>query len=739
MVMNRRQLLIVIGSLVAVSLLAAVTLATSVADFALWWHVIASGGGHSSSADYALDGSAGQPVAGALSSADYTLGAGFWPGIGAGSPTPTPTGSPPPTLTLTATPTPSPTPTGPPSLVVNTTDDTDDGACNAAHCSLREALAAAGNHPGPDTVAFNIPTTDPGYNPATGVWTIQPASGYIVRSDTTVDGAIGVRPGIEIDGTTLAQLGITGLRLGDGVTLRGLIVNHFQYGIWVDSTDVTIEGCYVGADPTGTSAKPNGMDGILVARGGTGVVIQDNLLSGNNGSGIRLFGETTTGNTVRRNRIGTNIAGTAALPNGGDGIHLHAGAHDNVVEQNLASGNSGIGVHLREAGTNGNVVRNNRIGRDAGGTAALPNGTFGVALFNGPKNNVVGPGNLVAYNSLDGVLVDGADSFTSTVGNTITANSITANGRQGIWDFRGGNEELTPPTITPASATQVSGTACFNCVIEVFSDAEDEGAIYEGTTTTGASGNWTLTKPGGLTGPYVTATATDGNGNTSEFSAPVSLPQVTPTGTVSPTPTPTATGSPPPTATPTPSPTPTATLPPVCQELLINGDFETGSFPPWDSWVNVSLGSGHNSAYGAWLGGANNAEGELWQGVAIPADANSVPLEFWWLAESTEEQPGDALDVIVQYGDEQADLLRTLPAEEPLGQWRHEAVDLTAYTGQMVLVTFLVRTNDEVPSTFRLDDVSLDACGVAPPTVRVYLPLILKGYAPSVTPTPTPT
>ena len=201
-----------------------------------------------------------------------------------------------------------------------------------------------------------------------------------------------------------------------------------------------------------------------------------------------------------------------------------------------------------------------------------------------------------------------------------------------------------------------------------------------------------------------------------------------------------------------------------CQELLINGDFETGSFPPWDSWGSVSLGPGHNSAYGVWLGGTNNAAGELLQGVAIPADANSVPLEFWWLAESTEEQPGDAVDVIVQYGDEQVDLLRTLPAVEPLGQWRQEVVDLAAYAGQEVAVTFLVHTDDEALSIFGLDDVSLKACGATTPTptstptgtvsptptstptgtvspspgLRVYLPLILKPPTPP-TPTPTPT
>jgi len=640
---------------VACLLLSGVALVRSSADasailsigFDLWWHVIAGGGGQASSASYAVNGSIGQPVVAESSGPGYRLSAGFWPGImGPPSPTATPSATPTgtllptatrtptatPTGTVIATRTPTPTPTGMLGLVVNSTNDVNDGVCNVTHCSLREALAAAGSHSGPDTVTFNIPTTDPGYNPATGVWTIKPANlGYNVPSGTSVDGTImsalageggASRPGIEIDGTTLGQLGITGLWLYDGVTLRGLIVNDFQYGIWVASANVTIEGCYVGTDPTGTSAKPNGTDGILLANGATGAVIQDNLLSGNSGGGIRLFGENTTGNTLRNNRVGTNAAGTAALPNGGDGIRLHASAHhnvieqnlvsgnsgigihlsdtgtdsnllrnnrigtdaggtvalpnggdgirlhasahDNVIEQNLVSGNSGIGIHLFDAGTDSNVLRNNRIGTDVGGTAALANGDFGVAFFDGPSNNVVGPGNQVAYNTLDGVLVDGADSFTSTVGNTITANSITANGRKGIYNFRGGNAGLAAPVIATANTTQVSGTACANCTVEVFSDTTDEGAIYEGATTANASGNWTFSKPGGLTGPYVTATATDGNGNTSEFSAPVSV-SPTPTSTSTPTATRTPTGTPPPTVTRTPTgtPPPTATRTPT--------------------------------------------------------------------------------------------------------------------------------------------------------------------------------
>lgn len=42
--------------------------------------------------------------------------------------------------------------------------------------------------------------------------------------------------------------------------------------------------------------------------------------------------------------------------------------------------------------------------------------------------------------------------------------------------------------------------------------------IYEGATVSGGMGIFAFAKSGGLTGAYVTATATDSAGNTSEFS-----------------------------------------------------------------------------------------------------------------------------------------------------------------------------------------------------------------------------
>ena len=381
---------------------------------------------------------------------------------------------PPPVPTLPVpTPTATALPVGPLNFVVNATDDLDDGTCDEVHCSLREALAYARGHAWPDTVTFDIPTSDPGYDGATGIWTIEPSITYNVPADTVVDGTMGAspsgrgpgaaRPGIEIDGTTLAPLGYSGLRVADRVMLRGLIVNRFQYGIWVHGDNVTVENCYIGTDGSGASAKPNGMDGILVAKGATGAMIRDNLISGNSARGIRLFGDTTTEARIRDNRIGTDATGIGPLPNGGHGIQLHADAHGNTI----------------------------------------------------------GPGNTIAHNGGGGVEVDGP----GTRANTITQNAIRDNTIGAILLENDANDGLGAPIISAATETHVSGTASPGSIVEVYSDAGGQGASYEGTTIADVGGVWEFLALAGLTGPNVTATASDGDGNTSEFSDPASLLQ----------------------------------------------------------------------------------------------------------------------------------------------------------------------------------------------------------------------
>jgi len=438
------------------------------------------------------------------------------------TPTATPTGTvgPTPTSTPTATPTgiipptpisrvylplilkavvqvlPTPTPTGIPALVVNTTDDTDDGTCDATHCSLREAINAANARPGPDTIAFNIPSTDPGCDRA-GVCTIRPTNYYRLLSD---------------DGTTI-----------DGYTQPGANPNTNPFGQPINAVlKIVLDGSLLPqCCPSGLDIRSsnNVVRGLVIHQFYTGIDVSD-----------------ANGNRFEGNFIGTDVQGRTGLGNRCSGISLSGvqggpGSSNNVVggsqpqARNLISANGCVGIQIGPTGSN--QVQGNYIGTDVTGTAALPNNTDGVYIFNVSNDNLIGgtaegQANLIAFNGGDGVEVSG---YYGAKHNTITRNRIHSNAGKGIALVEGGNEGLAPPVITHVTATHVSGTACANCTIEIFSDANGEGAIYEGTTTADVAGNWTFTKPGGLTGPNVTATATDGKGNTSEFSTPVRLVQ----------------------------------------------------------------------------------------------------------------------------------------------------------------------------------------------------------------------
>jgi hypothetical protein len=135
-------------------------------------------------------------------------------------------------------------------------------------------------------------------------------------------------------------------------------------------------------------------------------------------------------------------------------------------------------------------------------------------------DNTIGPNNTIAYNVRDGIRVD-ANTVPAQL-NHITQNSIYSNGWLGIELWSNGNTELNAPVITHASCQLIEGSVCAGCSVEIFSDAAEEGKFYEGTTTANAilpAFSWS----GAAIGPYVTATATDGLGNTSEFSAPFKL------------------------------------------------------------------------------------------------------------------------------------------------------------------------------------------------------------------------
>ncbi len=338
----------------------------------------------------------------------------------------------------------------PPILVVNTTDDIDDGACNTAHCSLREAISQANDHDGPDTIWFTIPASDPACD-ADDICTIVPTGSQLSLYDdgTTIDGY--TQPGavpntnpvgqpinavlrIVLDGSLLPECCPHGLILwGSGNVVRGLVIHGYQNGIAViDASNNRIEGNFLGADAHGFVSSGNRASGVLLTR-------------------------TSEGTGSSNNWIGGSHPGT----------------------RNLISGNTRSGVAI-VWGAN-NRVQGNYIGTDGSGAAPLPNGESGLRVSGESRGHLIGgtasgEANVIAFNGSDGVLIDGRDG--PTVYNGIRRNSIHSNAGKGIWLWEGGNEELPAPVIDYASANMVTGTSCPNCTVEVFSDAQDEGAIY---------------------------------------------------------------------------------------------------------------------------------------------------------------------------------------------------------------------------------------------------------------------
>jgi hypothetical protein len=358
--------------------------------------------------------------------------------------------------------------------------------------SLREAIATANASPAVDTLAFSIVTE--ALVTITPLSPLPPITSPVILDGTTQPGYSGT-PLVELNGE-LAGAGATGLDiLAGSSTVQALIINRF------------------------------GGDGIHLHGGGN--------------------------NTLSGNYIGVNATGSAALPNGGNGILITSGSAGNTIgPANLISGNgrSGLSIGGWESSASGTMVQGNRIGTDATGGAAVPNTEQGVLITDGSSNSTIGgtgagAGNVIAHNLLNGVLVTGGS------GNAILGNAIAENGRLGI-DLNGDGvtPNVPPGTGTGANNSQnfpvlsfaafdlqgIAGTlhapASSTYRVEFFRNTVADGSGYgEGsaligsatvTTDTGGAASFFQEFPGQLTGgEYVTATATGTGNNTSEFSS----------------------------------------------------------------------------------------------------------------------------------------------------------------------------------------------------------------------------
>jgi len=430
--------------------------------------------------------------------------------------------------------------------------------------SLRQAILDANANPGLDTIAFAIP--------GAGVHTITPATSLdSVTSPVLIDGYTqpGASPNtdpvatnavilIELDGTTAVSTGIDLLGAGAaGSTVQGLAINRFQQGIVVrgGATGCVIRGNFLGTDPTGSVARPNGTaveigndDGHI---GGTAPADR-NLISGNLAgtfSGAVLLDGLATNSTVQGNLIGTDATGLLAIPNAGG---LAAYGSGNTIggategAANVVSGNGLYGMWIEGS----ILVQGNRVGTTADGTGRLGNAVDGINIHESNDSTIggtgPGEGNLIAYNGHFGVNVSGIE-------NSVRGNSIHDNGSLGIKLYTGGsapnpndpsdaddgsNHLQNFPilqSVTNGATTHVVGkldsTADTTFDLDFYANASCsnfprefvEGETWIGTApvTTDGSGHgvFDVTLPVATeAGSRISATATDPLGNTSEFS-----------------------------------------------------------------------------------------------------------------------------------------------------------------------------------------------------------------------------
>ena len=182
-------------------------------------------------------------------------------------------------------------------------------------------------------------------------------------------------------------------------------------------------------------------------------------------------------------------------------------------------------------------------------------------------------------------------------------------------------------------------------------------------------------------------------------------------------------------------------------QLLQNPGFETGSWDPWQIWGSSSLTSdiSHSGSWSAHMANYDDAEDYIWQEVDIPADATDVTIDFRYQW-STDETTAEA-DYFCYSISDQTLTTDYVVCCEDLGStgdvdWANEIYSLTPgeladVAGQTVLFSFLVVTNDSLPSRVWVDDTALY---VTTPDVTTPTPTATPtAIPPTVTPTPTST
>ena len=313
-------------------------------------------------------------------------------------------------------------------LIVNATDDIDDGFCGSVHCSLREAILAANEREGPDNIVFDtlvFPPQEPGVIELTamlpgiydGYTTIDASDAGVIVDGTSLDGTDAHGFFITSSGNTLR-----GIRL-QSIPGVGVVIGDFESnGVY----DNTIDGVTVVDSGYGSPDLGGRADGMWILAYCQGCIANRNKIINcviENGAddGIEVWSE--AGGVANDNLIiGNTVRNVAEV-----GIEIDVHGPGGSVNQNTVANNlvedtreqAGIVINAWRGGSaNGNIVSSNVI---------IENAEYGIGILTGgpgttaSANSIVN--NLVEHHRGEGIWLSFADEAVSD-GNFIIGNTI---------------------------------------------------------------------------------------------------------------------------------------------------------------------------------------------------------------------------------------------------------------------------------------------------------------------------
>jgi len=358
-------------------------------------------------------------------------------------------------------------------------------------------------------------------------------------SGTDRTGKIALGGGIAIAGQAMTIGGTSagaGNLISGGGNTSGLALQYVSPNSFTPDNNI-VQSNYIGVDVTGAAALPNA-SGLGISSGNMNLIggttpAARNIISGNGGDGVQVYNAADQ-NLIQGNYIGLDVSGTVKLGNMGDGIN-HTGLNGtvnaaqtliggeaanagNVISNNALSGIELGGATADVFGLAGSTVLGNRIGTDPTRITAMGNQGAGILIDQGGSYFFIGntdtpATNTIANNLGDGVTVDPATGniyLGIPVGsNSVTNNLMYSNGGAGL-RIASGVDNL-------ASENSIYSNAQLGIDIDAAGHLANSSCNSPNSGANNLQNAPVLTPANGAT-TYISATATDPNGNTSEFS-----------------------------------------------------------------------------------------------------------------------------------------------------------------------------------------------------------------------------